>query len=399
MTIISFFGVLLALLAIPIFLRGATYARLAIGLALIVIHLAVTQVYYIYTKTNIADAFSYYYYGGYFNQFPWSTLGTVFVGHVTQLLKKSFGATYLDCFMVFQAFGACGIILLMRIFHEIYEKVQAKETSLLSLILFLPSLHFWTSAIGKDAPVFFAVALATWSMLNISARKIPLIISIVVLIFFRVHVALAAVVALSLASLIEPRFTVGRKAMLLVIALIGTSFLLSSVQSTFSVDLTDASSVSKFMDARGAAEATDFTSTGLNSSIFLRLIGLLFRPFFFDARNAFGLVASVENLGSLYMFGYLILNFRSVKHLSKNVLFVRFCLFLTALIILMLAPLNYNVGLGLRERVMIYPPLFSLFLATLAFRRTKASAKRPQAVVATRPVAGSMDRPDRLPAA
>lgn len=399
MTIISFFGVLLALSAIPIFLRGSTLSRLAVAIALLVIHIGITQVYYIYTKTTIADAYSYYYYGAYFAQFGWSTLGTVFVGHVTQLIKKTAGASYLDCFMVFQAFGVWGLILLMRTFHEIYEKVQTKETNLPYLLLFLPSIHFWTSAVGKDGPVFFAVALSTWSVMSLRARVVPFCISVGLMVLFRAHIALAVGIAISLAALRHKDFTLGQKALLLSAAVVGTGVLFAAVRSTFNVDLTDPTSLSQFMEARGAAEASDVSSSSLGSSSFwFRLMSLLFRPFFFDAKNFFGLVASVENLGSAFMFGYLLLHFRDVRMLMKHVLVIRFSVYLSFVLICILAVLNYNVGLGLRERVMVYPPLFCLLVATSAFRKAKAIGGRGQPAAATR-VGGPRAAPERLPAA
>ena len=398
MTIISFFGVLLALLAIPIFLRGATFSRLAVAIALVALHLAVTQVYYIYTKTSIADAYSYYYFGSYFDQFGWSELGTVFIGHVTQVIKRSIGATYLDCFMVFQAFGVWGLVVVMRTFHEIYDKVQTKETNLPNVLLFVPSVHFWTSAVGKDAPVFFAVALSTWSVMSLRTRIVPFCIAIGLMVLIRAHIALAVAIAISLAALRHKDFTSGRKALLLSVALVGTGVLFAAVRSTFDVDLTNPASLAQFMEARGAAEASDLSSSSLGSSSFwFRLISLLFRPFFFDARNFFGLVASIENVGAVFLFGYLLFHFRDVRTLMRHVLFMRFSIYLSMILICILAVLNYNVGLGLRERVMVYPPLFCLLVATSAYRKAKAAAAKAQVTATTR-VGAPGAPPERLPA-
>ena len=127
------------------------------------------------------------------------------------------------------------------------------------------------------------------------------------------------------------------------------------------------------------------------------MISLLFRPFFFDARNFFGLVASIENVGAVFLFGYLLFHFRDVRTLMRHVLFMRFSIYLSMILICILAVLNYNVGLGLRERVMVYPPLFCLLVATSAYRKAKAAAAKAQVTATTR-VGAPGAPPERLPA-
>jgi hypothetical protein len=322
-------------------------------------------------------------------------LNTVFVGKAVQGLKHGLGATYFDCFMIFQAFGTWGIVILMRTFREIHEKTQTEETNLPLYLLFLPSIHFWTSAIGKDAPVFFAVALCTWSVLKISRRRISFLISITLMALCRPHIALAAGLSIALASLIHGQFSLGRKILLLGFSVLCAGVLLSAVRSSFGVDVTNPASLSQFFEGRGAAEAYDTATTRLGSSFLLRLFSLLFRPFFFDAKNAFGVIASIENIGSVVLFLYLVMHIASVFHLSKKVLFVRFCFIMLVVLSYILSVLNYNVGLGLRERVMMIPPLLCLFVATSAFvqlrRRSLVLSQGLSSSIAIATVSGPAD--------
>jgi hypothetical protein len=50
------------------------------------------------------------------------------------------------------------------------------------------------------------------------------------------------------------------------------------------------------------------------------------------------------------------------------VYFVRYTIALSVVLILLLALVNYNVGLGLRQRTMVISPLLSLFVAAWAYR-------------------------------
>lgn len=393
MTIVSLVGIMIGFLAVPALMRRAPLARVGLAVALVFVHVFVAQVYFAFTQSNMADAYAYYYAGNYWRQYPWTALSTPFIGHVTQLLKVELGATYLDCFMVFQAFGTWGLILLLRSFQEIHEKMQTPEYRLPLFLLFVPSIHFWTSAIGKDAPVFFAVALATWAALNISKRTIAFIFAVFVMVLVRAHIALAVVLALLATSILSSQLSTGRKVMLILVGLTGAVVVLSSIQATFRVDLTDASSVSNFWDDRAAAEAADKSSTSIvGSSYAVRLISLLFRPFFFDAKNAFGLIASLENVGALLLTLFLFKHLRDIRYLMKRVTFVSFATILSVVLILVLSVLNYNIGLGLRMRTMIMPPLFCLLAALQAFiylkKRAAAMPPPPPRAAMTRPVAG-----------
>lgn len=106
MTIISAFAILVAFLAIPVFLRRPSLPHLGIAIAAIAVHIAVTAIYFDYSKSHLVDSFGYYYSGSVWASMSWSALSTAFVGKTTQILKIDLGASYLDCFMIFQAFGS-----------------------------------------------------------------------------------------------------------------------------------------------------------------------------------------------------------------------------------------------------------------------------------------------------
>jgi hypothetical protein len=77
------------------------------------------------------------------------------------------------------------------------------------------------------------------------------------------------------------------------------------------------------------------------------------------------------------MFFYFLFRWREVIDLYRKVFFIRFSAVLTLSLILLLAIVNYNVGLGLRERTMFLPPLLSIFVAVWAFRQRMKLAQQP----------------------
>lgn len=388
MTIVGIIGIALSFAAVPLGLSRISLSRLLFVLLLAVLHNAASVAYYTYTQTHLADATFYYYDAGFFSQSSWTSFGTPFVGHITQLLKSGFHATYLDCFLMFQASGFCGLMILLRTFSEIHQKVATSETLLPFYLLLLPSIHFWTSAIGKDAPLFFAVSLCTWSLLNPSKRVVFLAIAVAVMVLFRAHIALIAAVALAISAAMHGKLSAGRKLAILIFVAAALLVLVTTVQTSLNLNIMDPDSVSKFLEARQAAETLDTGANSFGNAIFpVRLLSLLFRPLFFDAHSAMGMIASLENVGSLCLFIYLVIRRRDVAMLSRRVFFVRFVLTFSVLLVLLLAAFNYNIGLGLRQRVMILPPLFSLFVAVWAYRQLVKRGRfgLPASVVGTWP--------------
>ena len=91
------------------------------------------------------------------------------------------------------------------------------------------------------------------------------------------------------------------------------------------------------------------------------------------ALGAFALVASFENLLLLVIILLIFWHFRNTAQLVRRVFFVRFGLIYSVLLILMLSLVYYNVGLGLRQKVMFLPGLLTLFVTLLAVKRAKAA--------------------------
>jgi len=342
--------------------------RLLIALLLFIAHVAATFVYYTYVLSHLSDTEFYYFDRFGFSHQPFG-FGTIFVVQSTQFLKKTLGATYLDSFLAFQTFGYWGLMLLMRLFQEIQIAMRAPESNAALALLFLPSLQFWTTAPGKDAPLFFAVTLATWSVLKFGKRLIPFCIALVIMVLFRAHIALITVMSLAIAALIHGKMTVGRKFILLTVTVVGAVVLINAVNSSLNLDVTSAGSLATFYSERDqiAASSSGTTSIG-NASYFVKLFSLLFRPLFIDASGGFGLIPSIENVGSVALFIYLLLNWNDVRALTRHVFYMRFALAFTIILLMLLASVNYNVGLGIRQRVMALPALLSILVAVWTIR-------------------------------
>lgn len=368
MTLFGVMWILLGLFSARFAMIDRTRTRIAIFAILYVAHLVGTLVYYSYVQTQGGDSELYYYDElDFYNR--GFALGTGVLIYFVQTLKLTIGGTYLDYFMMFNAIGFCGLALLMRVFEEIYRGMETEQQLLSLLLLLMPSLQFWTGAIGKDAPLFLAASLGLWAAINVRKRYVALGLATGLMVLVRPHIALVAVVAIAIALLFDRQFSWWKRAILLVIALVAGGFAIVTIQSTLRLDLTDADSISTFLEARDSiAQSNAGGNTAVQGSFALRLTSLLFRPLFFDVEETFGYVASVENTMLLVIF--LLLGFRlpTVLALFRRSAFVRYAFSFAIGVTIVLALSYYNVGLGLRQRTMIFPGLLSLFVMLLALR-------------------------------
>lgn len=372
MTLVGLLGPIIALLAWQMAFVERTRTRAAIFFLAFLTHIGTTILYYFWVQTTVADTILYYddpysFYGTGFG------MGTRFVIYMVQYLKDVLGGTYLDYFLLFQAFGFWGVVFMMRIFEEIHIELGTKQSPFTYLLFFLPSIHFWTSAIGKDAPLFLAASLAVWSAMQLRRRFIAFGLSILIMVLFRPYIALAALMALALSAFIDPRNSVGTKLVLLLAAFAALVPVLGTVENTFRVDVTSAESVSDFFQYQSEISAQDEGGSAVvGASYPVRIFSLLFRPLFVDANGAFGLIASLENLFLMFILFQILRNFGSVKKLVRSVFFIRFGSIFAVVLILLLGFVYYNVGLGLRQKVMFMPGLLTLFVAVLAVKHAKA---------------------------
>ena len=105
--------------------------------------------------------------------------------------------------------------------------------------------------------------------------------------------------------------------------------------------------------------------------LLIKLVSLLYRPFFVDAGGVFGLVASIQNIFMLYATYILLAEWRTWRAMFRQSLPVRFATCFFAAMVLMLVVMYYNVGLGLRQREMFTPALYLLFAAVYLVRNAR----------------------------
>lgn len=379
MSAVGLIGILLCLGAVPFFPPARSVGGLLVFLALLLLHVAASIAFYQYALSNSADA-SLYYMDATGLRRAGFTLGTIFTIKLVQFSKSAIGGTFLDYFLLFQAFGFWGLLLLHRCIEHALREFGDSLSRTPYWVLFLPGLHFWTGSIGKDAPLFFAVSLAVYATVRLSIRAALFALAVGIMILFRPHIALLATAAFAFSSLFGKQTPAWQKIFLLIIAVAAVSLVLGSVERSFGFEVSNPASVGAYLEKQQNATQRFADATDLQNSFFLvRLASLLFRPFFLDAGSIFAFVSSLENLAYLFIIGFMIRAWKDGVALFRTEFLYRFSLFFSLAITALLTLMYYNVGLGLRQRTMMMPALLTLFAGQWIFRRARfrATSKPP----------------------
>ncbi|GAB3374857.1 hypothetical protein [Azotobacter armeniacus] len=371
--------------AILVFLAGAlliTWARhyfktsTSRSLALYSWHTLFCLVYAWYTLTYGGDAIGYYLTAqGSAREFQVGTYGVLFL---TRLLIEGLGLSLLGIFLVYNIFGGLGLLAFDASLRAVTQGKSRTLRRLAILIVFLPSVSFWSSGIGKDALSFLATGFALWAALDLQ-RRIPLIgIAIATMLLVRPHMAGMLIMGLSLALLLQPGASVLRRVLLGGVAVAVAAALVPFGLEYAGVKGTDAESLMNYVEGRQERNMQGGGAVDISSmSLPMQLFTYLFRPLPFEAHNLFALAAALDNVILLYLFvmgGRAMLRRPAGRRYSENRIF----LWSYALIAwLVLAMTTANLGIALRQKWMFAPMLILLFLSAIGTARPQPHPTNP----------------------
>jgi hypothetical protein len=371
-SILGLIGIILGFFAIPVAFANATRVKIVYMTMIYLIHVAACVVYFQRSVGGNADSFLYYYdpYQNYQDGFNLGTQGMIYI---VQYLKQTVGGTYLDFYLLFQVIGFLGITLLLRVFEEIHDELRIPPAPYFYALIAVPSLHFWSSALGKDAPFLLATSLALWASMRLPRRAKALIAALLLMLFIRPQVAVVAAAALSLAVVVGKGLSAYMRIALFVMAVAGTGLAVTMLQSTYAVDLTSAESIGQqFERIEMVLDSDDAGNTAVRGNFAVKLLSLLFRPLFFDANELFALIASLESVLLIWVVLLLVIRLRDVFQLFRNVFFARYAVIYGLGMTMFLATAYWNVGLGLRQKwTMMIPMYLVLLVAVIAVRRAR----------------------------
>lgn len=351
---------IILLYMLVIFILSARYGaedyifkNLAVSLG--IVHLLMSLLFTFYSVNNPADSVVYFRK----SQSPevWESFGigdgTDFISQLIYPFTYFLKVSYIGSNLIFSLISLVG---LYRLYHVV--TVMVSSWSWWLLLFLLPSMHFWTGFLGKDALIFFGI---TSIIYNIFFKKNALhyLLPIIIIVLTRFYIAVFLSVGIVLAVVFLSRSVkFSSKIIVGIISSIAMTYLAPFFFTVVGVG--SASNIESRRDVILKANLEGGSGIDLsNSNLLVRFLSYLFRPFVFEARSFTSLMAAFENILWVIMFYFIIKHFK-VAAKNQTILFW-FCITSFITILLPAAYILSNLGIASRQKIMILPLLLYVF--------------------------------------
>jgi hypothetical protein len=310
--------------------------------------------------------------------------GTGFLDRVTGILYAFAGSSKLGAFMVFSWLAFIGLLLCWRAFCRAVPSGNARLYGV--LVMFLPSLLYWSSALGKDAWSVMGLGLCSFGVALLMTRKpvqgaLFLAGGLTSVVMIRPHVALTVGSGLVLAALLYKPQKVSPLNPIVRVVTFGVLFvlmliLISQTEQFLGVDTLNQETVnSQLSSAEGRTDEAGsvFTPVRVNTPLDFPYAAatVLFRPWPFEANNGQALATSFEALIIVYL---MVRNWRRLLSLPRALRrepYTAYCLGITITFIYAFSAFS-NFGILARQRCQVMP----FFLVLICLKEVR----RPERV-------------------
>lgn len=343
----------------PVYLR-TKYPKFS--LLLFVYHFIFIYSYWNSVKNGGSDATAYWFVRRFSidtskNWFDYFGLSTNFLLFLNYPFVKFFNLNFFSGFLIYGSIGFLGIMNLYKILkHYTYRNVKIQGVGLQLIILFLPNMHFWTSAIGKDSLSFFLISCIILASIKNNFFNKKFFIVSAFLFFIRPHICIFLLGAIGATAILRGKHVPKNKRFLL--ALIGVviiPILISLTLSYVHLDLDNLDAINENFESANENLSKEASSAipMSNYALPLKIFSFLFRPFLFDIRNVSTIILAIENSFLLVIFIYAVwLRLKKKKILPYQ---IQGILVFAAITTLFYCYRLSNLGIIIRMKNMILP--------------------------------------------
>ena len=298
--------------------------------------------------------------------------GTNFIKIFTGIVYSTLGVSRIGAFLVYSWIGFLGLVLMARAFRVAVPNGDSRRY--LILVLFLPSLIYWPSAIGKEAWMMLALGLCAYGIACLLRGRatgvVSLGIGLLAVVMVRPHMSLIIFVGFVLALLVRrvPARTYAAPLFRIfgLIALLVVGVLLAGQTAEFIGQPTlTAEAVTtrlEYTENQTADGGSEFSPVNVNTPIDMApaFVTVFFRPFVFEASNGQALLSAVEAMLLFLIACASWKRIRAVPRIFRSTPYVAFCIGYVLVFVYAFSSFS-NFGLLARQRVQALPFLLVLF--------------------------------------
>lgn len=304
-------------------------------------------------------------------------VGTAGVIYLTSLFSQGLGLSFLGVFLVYNIIGYVGLLAFYASLKAATDGKGFFLKRLALLVVLLPSASFWSSAIGKDAISFTAIALALWASIHLNKRIILMIVAVLLILLVRPHMAGLIVIGLSASFVLHANVSYLKRIGFGCLALAASSAIVPFAMNYAGIGFgSDVDVVMSYVEERQAYNQSGGGGVDISQmNLPMKLFTYMFRPMPFEAGSIFQLASSMDNLIFLYLFivgGCAILKGEK-SQLGEHRTFLWIYAILAWVI---LAMTTANLGISVRQKWMFAPVLIYLFISVMGTMRMPSGVPR-----------------------
>ncbi len=282
-----------------------------------------------------------------------------------KILNEYLFLKYIHVCLVFNIIGSIGFLFIVSVLQNVINRNYSNiERVMILFFILVPSLNFYTSAIGKDTIIITAASIFLYSILRINQRMILLIISILIIFIIRPYIGFFIIVS----SIIFYLFNLFKFSFifnLISLTFLGLFIILLpfTFLSEYRINIFDINFILSFIENRQVIHQKASTYTDLSNMFFLfRPLNYIFRPFIFEIDSIFTAIVAIENLFLMFLFSYYIFKIKVKKIIQNNVLL--FILIFSLVLLIFLSNVTAVLGIAVRQKWLILIFLFYLFISS-----------------------------------
>ncbi len=251
-----------------------------------------------------------------------------------------------------------------------------KGYRLFPALFFLPNLHFWSCAVGKDTMLFFSIGIFCYGLLA-PLKRIPFLVLALVLSFFiRPHITWFLLMAFG-GAFYSGGNVKGVQRFFLGISFLVIAFLMIPKVIEFSkMEELSTESFEEFSENKSALLSRAHTGSAVDISSYpfpLKVFSFLYRPFFFDISGIPAAIASFENL-LLLLLTIKVLGNQPIRTFKQAPFLIKGMMYFLLIGTLAFSQSLGNIGIMIRMRNMFLPGMLIFFLWALAHKsRTRVN--------------------------
>lgn len=354
---------------------------------LFVYHLFFFGVYYVNTMFSASDSIEYYNkateIGSYWDIF--TTTGTKFINNFAAPFVY-LGFSYESLMLLFSWFGYVGFIFAYLFFREniSVDVIVFKKYDLLTLLLFFPNMHFWTSSLGKGSLIFMGLMMFAFALKKPRERILILLLGGYFIYMIRPPVMLFALSGVMVGILTgREKLGLGSRVLIVIASVLFLYAASNTILGIANIENTD-NAVEEFQDYSAVQSGRlDHANSGVNMqgySLPLKLFTFWFRPLFVDSPSLLGIFSSIENLIYLLLF-FKICNKRFLNFIRKSPYMVKLSAITFLVSSYAMTFVMSNLGIIMRQKTMSMYFGFFVIYYFLAYEKLQKEQKVPIAQV------------------